>query len=229
MNALATYAPYVEWDTRNWSLAPRFWEDHTSLALSRCRALELGSRHGGLSLWLARAGAEVTCTDLHGPTAVARERHAAAGVANRVRYAALDVTHLEERDRFDVIVFKSMLGAVGGADRRRAQQEAIARIHRALRPGGELFFAENLAASAAHRYFRQRFVAWGQSWRYVTVAEMREFLAPFASVTYRTAGFSGAFGRSPRQKELLGAVDRAGLDRLVPETWRYIILGVARK
>lgn len=229
MNGLAGYAPYVEWDTRNWSLAPRFWEDHTSLSLSRCRALELGSRHGGLSLWLARCGAEVTCTDLNGPTALARDRHRAAGVADRIRYAALDVTRLEDRDCYDVIVFKSMLGALCGSDRRQAQQDAVARIHRALRPGGELFFAENLTASAAHRYFRRRYVAWGQSWRYVTVAEMREFLHPFASVVYRTAGFTAAFGRSARQKEMLGAVDRAGLDRLVPEAWRYIILGVARK
>ncbi len=229
MTDLATYASYVEWDTRNWSLAPRFWEQHTGLSLARCRALELGSRHGGLSLWLARCGAEVTCTDLHGPTALARERHRAGGVADRIRYAALDVTQLEDRDCFDVIVFKSMLGAVDGADRRRAQQDAIARMHRALRPGGELFFAENLSASIAHRYLRRRFVAWGQSWRYVTVSEMREFLKPFASVAYRTVGFSGAFGRSPRQQEMLGAVDRAGLDRLVPETWRYIIIGVARK
>lgn len=229
MRELARYAAYVEWDTRNWALAPRFWEDHTSVPLAGCRALELGSRNGGLSLWLARCGADVTCTDVHGPTSIARRWHAEAGVANRIRYGALDVTRLDERDAYDVIVFKSMLGALGGPDRRRVQQDAIARIHRALRPGGELLFAENLAASAAHRFLRRRFVAWGQSWRYVTVAEMREFLDPFASVAYRTAGFSGAFGRSPRQQELLGAVDRAGLDRLVPETWRYIILGVARK
>jgi SAM-dependent methyltransferase len=229
MSAVAEYGPFVEWDERNWSVAPAFWEERTRLDLRTCAALELGGRHGGLSHWLALRGAEVTCSDLDGPSPRARERHHTAGVADRVTYAALDATQLEFDGEFDIVVFKSLLGALDGPDRVATQRAAIAGMHRALRPGGELFFAENLLASPAHRFLRQRYVAWGRRWRYVAIKEMLDFLSPFSHVEYRTIGFSGAFGRSRRQRSILGAMDRAGLDRLVPPRWRYIILGVARR
>lgn len=229
MSAVAEYGPFVEWDERNWSVAPAFWEARTRLDLGRCTALELGGRHGGLSHWLALRGAAVTCSDLDGPSPRARARHRDAGIADRVAYAALDATRLDLEQAFDVVVFKSLLGALEGPDRAAAQREAVARMHRALRPRGELFFAENLLASPAHRFLRERYVAWGRRWRYVTIDEMLAYLSPFAEVEYRTIGFSGAFGRSRRQRSWLGAVDRAGLDRLVPPRWRYIILGVARR
>ena len=229
MTSLARYETYVEWDVRNWAAAPEFWERTTARDLAHVDALELGGRHGGLSLWLAQCGARVTCTDLDGPTDVARRRHRAAGLAGRIRYAHVDATCIPYDAAFDVVVFKSVLGALRGADRLAVQRAAVAGMYRALRPGGELFFAENLTASPAHRFLRKRFVQWGRDWRYVSVEEMLEFLAPFTSVEYRTVGFCGALGRSQRQRRLLGAVDRAGLDRLVPPSWRYIMVGVARK
>jgi SAM-dependent methyltransferase len=229
MTAITEYGRYVEWDVRNWAAAPEFWARNTTLDLRHCDALEVGSRHGGLSLWLAQLGARVLCTDLDGPTDRARTSHAAAGVAHRVTYDCLDVTDVPYTDRFDLVVFKSVLGALGGEDRVATQARAVAQIHQALRPGGELFFAENLAASPAHQYLRRRFVGWGRRWRYVAIPEMLSFLAPFRSVVYRTVGVCGAFGRSQRQRALLGAFDRAFLDRLVPEAWRYIMIGVARK
>jgi SAM-dependent methyltransferase len=229
MTAITEYGRYVEWDVRNWATAPEFWTRNTSLDLRRCEALEVGSRHGGLSLWLAQLGARVLCTDLEGPSERARVCHSLAGVAGRVRYESLDVTDVGYEDRFDVVVFKSVLGALGGPDRLATQTRAVAQLHRSLRAGGELFFAENLSASPAHQFLRRRFVDWGRRWRYVSIAEMLGFLAPFREVTYRTVGLCGALGRSQRQRALLGAVDRAFLDRLVPESWRYIMIGVARK
>ncbi|MND09448.1 hypothetical protein D3C83_327780 [compost metagenome] len=58
---------------------------------------------------------------------------------------------------------------------------------------------------------------------------MLSFLAPFREVNYRAVGLLGALGRTQRQRDFLGAVDRAFLDRLVPASWRYIMIGVARK
>jgi SAM-dependent methyltransferase len=229
MTAISEYGRYVEWDVRNWATAPEFWARHTTQDIRRCEALEVGSRHGGLSLWLAQLGANVLCTDLEGPTDRARTSHEAAGVAHRIRYASLDVTDVSYADRFDVVMFKSVLGALGGEDRLATQAHAVAQLHRALRVGGELFFAENLAASPAHRFLRRQFVGWGRRWRYVSIPEMLGFLSPFREVTYRTVGLCGALGRNNRQRALLGAVDRAFLDRLVPESWRYIMIGVARK
>jgi SAM-dependent methyltransferase len=226
---VTTYERYVDWDVRNWAAAPAFWERHTRLDLSGAHCLEIGSRDGGLSQWLAERGARVVCSDLSSPAPRARDRHRASGVSHRIRYRGIDATQFDSRNVWDLIVFKSVLGALGGADRRAVQADAISRMHRALRAGGELFFAENLVASPAHRLLRRRFVPWGRRWGYVSVAELRHYLAPFPSVEYETRGFAGTFGRSQAQRRLLGRLDRAGLDRLVPSTWRYIMMGIARK
>jgi SAM-dependent methyltransferase len=220
---------FLEWDVRNWSVALDFWATHSQLDLTACEALEIGSRHGGLSLWLASRGARVLCSDVGGPTDRARQRHRAAGLADRVRYASIDATAIPGTDAYDVVAFKSVLGAVGRAHGLLGQARAIREIHRCLKPGGELFFAENLVASPVHAALRRWCVPWGRSWRYLTVREMRALLGLFTHVRFRTVGFAGALGRSDRQRNILGRLDRAFVDRLVPPAWRYIIVGVARK
>jgi SAM-dependent methyltransferase len=229
MIAPAGLPDFLEWDVRNWSVALEFWRARTRLDLGRCEALEIGSRHGGLSMWLALLGARVVCSDVGPPSERAVRKHADAGVTRLVRYQIIDGTSIPYSGRFDLVVFKSVLGAIGRAGGLAGQARAVREMHKALKPGGELFFAENLVASPVHRYFRRRFVRWSASWRYVSIGEMRSFLAPFRDVAYRTVGFAGAFGRTSGQRSLLGSLDRALLDGLVPERWRYVIAGVARK
>ena len=48
-------------------------------------------------------------------------------------------------------------------------------------------------------------------------------------VQYRTVGFAGAFGRSERQRNILGLLDAKDLNYDIPEHWRYIIVRVAKK
>lgn len=222
---------YVQWDVRNWSRALEFWLTTCGQsAFSRAEVLEVGSRDGGLSLWFADQGASrVVCSDLNGPSEAARELHAHAGVSDRVEYAAIDATDIGLVGSFDVVAFKSVLGGVGGAGGYSAQVKAVQSMHAALRPGGVLVFAENLAASPMHTFLRRRFVSWGDRWRYVTDEEMAGFLHPFSRVQETSIGFAGAFGRSERQRTALAGLDVAGLDRVVPADWRYIIAGVATK
>ncbi len=66
-------------------------------------------------------------------------------------------------------------------------------------------------------------------WRYITIPEMHEFLSDFSEVSYTTTGFMGCFGRTPWQWSFLGNLDQAFGAKLVPESWRYITIGVARK
>jgi SAM-dependent methyltransferase len=228
MTGVAGPRDFLEWDVRNWSVALDFWTRHGTRPLDGARALEVGSRHGGLSLWLALQGARVVCSDVGPPSARAVRKHRAAGLSHRISYQAVDATRMPYRSAFDVVVFKSVLGAIGRGGGLPAQERAILEMHRALRPGGELLFAENLIASPVHQFLRRRFVGWS-SWRYVSVDEMRAVLAPFAHVAYCTVGFAGVFGRTGRQRHMLGSLDRAWLDGVVPERWRYVIAGIARK
>jgi SAM-dependent methyltransferase len=129
-------------------------------------------------------------------------------------------------EKFDVIVFKSMLGAI---NTRELQAKAINEMHKALKKGGELFFAENLTASSLHGFLRRKFVKWGNEWRYVTLEEMTAFLSPFSDLNTQAVGFAGTFGRTEKQRNLLGVSDRLLFDRVIPKHWKYILLGVARK
>ncbi len=219
----------IEWDVPNWSVALRYWRTHTRQCLPNARALEIGARHGGLSLWSAMNGMHVLCTDIEGPSSEAVEKHRRYGVGERVTYAPLDAMAIPYTNQFDVVMFKSVLGGIGRLDHKEHQQSAILGMYRSLRDGGELWFAENLRASPCHQYLRKRYVDWGERWRYVSIPEMKEFLSVFSSVQYTTVGFLGTFGRSARQRTVLGTLDRLGADRLVAESWRYILIGIANK
>ena len=217
---------YLEWDVRNWSVALDFWRARSRIPLAGARVLEIGAHGGGLTLWLADQGAHVVCTDRYQPRPEAIALHRANGVDDRVEYRSVDATAIPFEGEFDLVVFKSVLGALG---EKEAQVRAVAGMHRALRPGGELLFAENLVGSPVHMYLRRRLTRWGSAWRYITLAEMREFLAPFAETRLLTIGTVAALGRTEPQRDALARADRAVLDRVVPDRWKYIVAGVARK
>jgi SAM-dependent methyltransferase len=229
MNKTMRPADFIEWDVRNWSAALDFWSAYSQQDTSNCLALELGSRNGGLSLWLALQGARVLCSDIVMPTSYAIEQHHVRGVSPLIQYESIDASNIPYENKFDIIVFKSLLGAVGRRGGKESQDKAIAEMHKALKEGGELFFAENLIASPLHQSLRRRFVKWGTTWRYISVAEMNKFLSRFSRVRYRTLGCAGAFGRGERQRDLFGILDQTVLSHIVPENWRYIIVGVATK
>jgi SAM-dependent methyltransferase len=219
----------VEWDVPNWSRALAFWGANSRQSRPGANALEIGGRGGGLSLWLALRGAHCVCTDVHGPSERAVELHRRYGVSGLLRYEAADALQLPWRSCFDVVAFKSVLGAIGRGDRKDLQQAAIRQMHATLKPGGELLFAENLCASGVHSLLRRRMVAWGSRWRYVTAEEMLEYLRPFARVSYVTFGVLGVFGRTAIQRRVLAVLDRTLIERMVPAHWHYIIAGVATK
>lgn len=220
-------ADILVWDVKNWSRAIDLWRALSSINLAGARVLEIGSDHGGLSLWLASEGAAVVCSDINGPKPEARVDHAAAGYVGSVTYEAIDALAIPYSGEFDIVVMRSVLGIIGDPCTREAQARAIGQIHRSLRPGGEFFFAENLPASPIHRFLRRRYVDWAGIWRYPSREEMLEFLEPFRSVEYETFGFAGTFGRTEGQRGFLAAADRLLFDRLVPQAWNYIMAGVA--
>ena len=220
---------YLEWDWVNWSSAIRYWDKYCSQDYSNSVALEIGARNGGLSLWLAQKGCQTICSDVNGPTENAKNLHRQFNQSNNIQYTEIDATNIPYMDYFDIVVFKSVLGGIGRNDNFDRQQKTIDTIYSSLKSGGELLFAENLIASPIHRFFRKKYVTWAKEWRYVTIKEMERFLNQFRSFNYRVVGFLGAFGRNENQKQLFGFLDRNFFQYVSPKSWRYIIVGVARK
>jgi SAM-dependent methyltransferase len=214
-------ADVIGWDIQNWSRALSFW--NTRLPALGHYALELGCGHNSsLSLWLALRGFRVVCSDSGGVSEEIRLAHARHGVANSIDYADIDSRAIPYRSVFDAVMFKSMLGGIAGASDLEVVRGAVRQMHAALKPGGALLFAENLYATPIHQFARSRFGAGKLNWRYFTLAEVEGLLSDFAKVEIVTFGFLGCFGRSEPQRHMLGRLDTAIVDRLVPRSRRYI-------
>lgn len=214
----------VGWDVENWSKAVDYWESNAPLYGRELECLELGSAMGGMSLWLALNKNKVLCTDLNGPEPWAHELHRKFDCHTRVSYGALNAMNIPYEGKFDLVLFKSIMGGICADD--NSKKLLIDQMHKALKPGGMLLFAENLEATALHQAARKRFGTKG--WNYLRLSEMDQVFASFSSLRYSTAGFFGCFGRTEGQRALLGKAD-ALLDKLIPASAKYIVFGIAIK
>lgn len=219
----------VEWDVINWSKALKFWENKVILDNKNLRCLELGSRRGGLSLWLAIKGNHVICSDFENPKREASAMHNQFSFSGSIDYLAVDATQIPFENHFDIVVFKSILGGISRNENNHLKQVVINEVYKSLKPGGKLLFAENLVASGVHQFFRKKLTNWGTYWNYLQLEEIKELFKAFNSVDYSTAGFLGAFGRIESQRNLLGRLDTLIFDKVVKDKMKYIVFGVATK
>jgi SAM-dependent methyltransferase len=218
----------IGWDIANWANFLPFCERFLETEAAGRQALEVGARQGGLSLYLALKGYEVVCSDLENPELAAWPLHARHGAAARITYQALDILAPPYPEAtFDFIIFKSVLHALPEA---RLQAQALKSLHRLLRPGGILLFAENLRASPLHRWIRRLILpGWLlQARRYPTAAEIRSWCGRFREFQGETWGFLGVWGWREAVRDRLARLDTVLAPCLPPE-WRYILFACARK
>jgi ubiquinone/menaquinone biosynthesis C-methylase UbiE len=219
----------------NWSRALNFWSESVQkyVKAEQPRGLENGAWHGGMSLYFAaKHNYKMVCSDYGAPVEAAHEKHREYGIESKIEYADVNALQIPFPDNtFDVVVFKSVLGALGytpdGPSIER-QQQGVNEFHRVLKPGGVLLFAENLKASAIHQLARKAFVPWGAKWRYPTVPEMQGFLQPFSQVDYKTFGFLGVLAKVEFLRKLVYPVEVA-LNPILPDSTKYIMYGAAVK
>lgn len=219
---------FLQWDVNSWAKALEFWEKQIQFS-EVSTSLELGGREGGLSLWIALNGTSVICSDLSNTEKTASVLHQKFNVAHLINYQDIDASIIPYENYFDLIVFKSIIGGIGRNNNIELQQQVFKQIHKALKPGGKLLFAENLIASPLHQAFRKRFVKWGDSWRYVSITELKSFLKDFSSYQINANGVVATFGRSELQRKVLSILDHLIFNRLFPNQWKYIGYGVAIK
>ncbi|MCB0284580.1 MAG: class I SAM-dependent methyltransferase [Calditrichaeota bacterium] len=218
-----------KWDVTNWSESLAFWERNCGADFKGAKVLEIGSSLGGLSLWAASKNANVICSDLTNPGETAKSFHDQFSFSGSISYQAIDATNIPFENYFDIILFKSVLGGVGRDSHPERQQKMIDEIYKALKAGGCLLFAENLKASFLHQYFRKKFVRWGTQWRYITIPEMTHYSAGKFELKYSSTGFWGAFGRSESQRKFLSLFDKLIFNKLISQSAKYVLYGVARK
>lgn len=222
----------IGWDIPTWSRALRYWD--SVIAKERLcvqYGLEIGARDGGLSYYFATEhAARVCCSDLGFPSSGARDLHQAHGLEDQISYHDVDALHIPFPDAsFDFVVFKSVLGGIGLRGNVDRIVQAIAEMHRVLKPGGVLFFAENMKASWLHQVARRRFIRWGHKWYYLMPHELETYLAAFAHKEIHSAGFFAAFfSKQDRMKQFAAYLDGCCLG-LIPSSWRYVGFGYALK
>lgn len=219
---------FIQWDVRTWNKALQFWEENVDWSKVG-KAMELGGREGGLSLWLAQKGIQVLCTDYSDSEQTASPLHQKYGVTEKISYQDVDATNIPFEDEFDLIVFKSIVGGIARGDNKEIQHEVFRQIYKALKPGGVLLFAENLTSSPMHQKLRKKHNKWGSYWRYVNHAELQEFMSDFSKLEMKSTGFLATLGRNEKQKNVLSTVDQAGLNQILPKSWHYLAYGIATK
>lgn len=218
----------IQWDVRTWSRALNYWEEHVDWANVES-ALELGGRQGGLSLWLARKGIKTLCSDYSESAETAAPLHQQHEYSGQISYEDIDAMQLPYENEFDLIVFKSILGGIAQGDNINRQRQVLEQIHKALKPGGVLLFAENMSSSPLHKALRARHNAWGNYWRYLDIDDFDDLLSPFSEQKIKTTGFLATLGRTESQKNFLSRIDQFCLNSLVPSRWHYLGYGIARK
>jgi len=217
----------IQWDIKTWSRALPFWENNFKLK-EGMKALTIGEREGGMTLWLALKDIDVTCTDYNDFPEETRKLHKRYQVDERVSYEnEVDVTDLSRypENSFDVVIFKSVLGALSKKER---QQKAFDEMKRVLKPGGAILFAENSKGSRLHTVLRKRFIKWNHYWRYLDYKKDKDLFSGFSSSKITTRGFSATFGRSEKQRKLLATFDNI-THPILPSSLNYIIFGVLIK
>lgn len=199
------------------------------------RVLTVGERNGGISLWFALQGYQVTCSDYGGPTPQARDLHGKYGVTDRISYADVNIFASPYPDlSFDIVACKSVIGGLKLVKSDRStrtlnnQSLAIAEIHRVLSPGGFFLGAENLMGTPLHQLTRRWSKQGRLGWRHLTLGEIRQLFAGFDRMEQQAYGFFGS--RSTRF-----ALDRltATLDSVfcpfLHANWQYVGFIRARK
>ncbi len=220
----------IGWDVVNWSRSLEFWESKLNIDYSDCYSLELGSENnGGISLWLALKGSKVVCSWYENVPNQAKLTHKKYGVAELITYEKIDARTIPYTEKFDIIVYKSMLGGIVGNGQLDVATNVIDNIYNALKPNGKLLFAENLSSTSIHKIMRARFGCGGKLWRYFTIPEIQSFHTRFSSFEYVPTGFLGCFGATEKQRRALATLDKKVFEKIIPQSWKYIITGIATK
>jgi len=215
----------IDWDVGNWSRILEYWDFFSCRDFNGLKILEIGARNGGLSLWAALKGAEVICSDLNGPSEIAKLHFKKYGIEPKVQCECIDAKKIPYENYFDIILFKSVLGGIGD---NKSQKIVFDEIFKSLKSGGCCLFAENLKSTFIHQKIRNKFRPWGKRWNYVTINDILSFTEKFSNVELTTFCFLGIMGNILGMGQTFSKIDKS-LDYLLPKNWNSILVGIVYK
>ena len=225
----------IGWDIVNWGQSLKFLNKNIELdRINNALEIGVGSDSGGISIYLASKNINVLCTDYKDVNNSVIDIHRNYPFANLIEYGDMDILNINPmyKNKFDLVVFKSVLGGLDGNNHIRIAEKAIENLYECLNENGYLFFSENLAATRFHMYIRNNF-GWGRNnrgWNYYKIEELISAINnKFEDFIYETKGFIGCFGRNETQKTILGNIDKYFLDYLLKNENKYIFYCICKK
>ena len=202
-----------------------YLDSKKSVSFKGKKVLEIGARDGCLSFWAAIKGANVMCSDIKGPSESFVNRVSFYKLDN-IEFKALNAQSLPFSNKFDYVLFKSVLGGIGKADSIENQSIVMKQIYQVLKPGGECLFLENLRATLLHSILRNKFGSGITNWYYPSLMEFYELSKIFNKVSYRTFGCIG-LGDFPL-KNCRSKLDFY-LEKIIDPSFHYIYAGIYQK
>ncbi len=221
------YKYFLNWNVKPFSIVIDYWD---SILVDNypndCIGLEIGAREGGLSLYLAeRLGIKVICSDLKNPKKSAFPIHKKFTTKKLICYDSQNCLNLSyEENKFDFIIFKSCIGALGS---KRKQNIAISEMYRCLKKDGILLFAENGKSSILHRIFR-KINKYSDYWYYPSYYEFKSYLNCFSEYKLKSTGFFTVYHRNKFYLNIALFLDKI-FSQFIPTKYKYIIYGYAKK
>ncbi|MBI3519258.1 MAG: class I SAM-dependent methyltransferase [Bacteroidetes bacterium] len=217
----------INWDVETWKEILPYWEKQLlnyDKATSLC--IEIGARDGGITLWMALNGFKMTCSDNYYDLEDAKKLHSEYNIIERIEYKQIDLLNWKEDEKYDVIVLKSVFGALQNEISIRS---AVDNIFGNLKKGGILLFAENSKGAFFHQKLRKKYTDWGNIWFYFDDELIKRLFDKFGVVEVRYNGVLTVFGNRVGLSTIFSKLDKYFFNKITPNRVKYMLFGYAKK
>ena len=219
----------IGWDIFNWGKSLKFFDKNIDYNKVKS-VLELGAYNnsGGYALFFAEKKINVTCSGYYHPDENLMSIHKEYEFYKYIKYCRIDASNIQNKEKFDLVCFKSMLGGIVGKWNKRKVEIVLDEIHKSLNKNGYLVFSENLYSTRFHD--RLRSMTKDSNWYYLKQNEINNLIGnKFEVINQKTLGFLGCFGRNEFQRSFLSIFDRLIFNHILPSKFHYILFSVLKK
>lgn len=143
-----------------------------------------------------------------------------------VEYKKVDLLNWQEEGKYNVIVLKSVFGAL---QNEISINSAVDNIFRNLKKGGILLFAENSKGTFFHQKLRKKYTDWGNIWFYFDDELIKRLFDKFEVVEVRHNGVLTVLGNRIGLSTIFSKLDKYFFNKITPNRVKYMLFGYAKK